>query len=127
MLKLPSRPKTPIWVGGALAALLTLTWAAEAFAQATVEEVVVVARYQGKELRSLKVPVSYRDLDLTTEPGRKTLKERVKATAAEACRRLGEAGAGETPMVPSCERGAVESAAQQMRVAIASAVPRSRP
>ena len=96
---------------------------APAFAQNTVDEVVVTAKYQGRQLRSLSVPVSYRDLDLTTDAGRETLKQRVKAAADDACKRLGEGNMGGTYAMPSCERAAIDSATGQEQLAFAQAKP----
>jgi UrcA family protein len=98
--------------------------AAPAEAPNVAEELVVTARYQGRQLRSISVPVSYRDLDLTTEAGRSTLRQRVNSTARDACRRLGEANMGGTAAQPSCERDAMNSATGQMQQAFAQAKPR---
>lgn len=93
-------------------------------AQTVSDEVVVTARYHGRELRSLSVPVSYRDLDLSAQAGRETLKRRVRDAAKEACRRLGEANVGGSHVDPSCEQAAIDGAAEQERVAFARAKPR---
>jgi len=91
-----------------------------------VDELTVTGRYGvGAEVRALSAAVSYRDLDLTTEEGRDALRQRVRAAAYDLCRRLGEAGAGDTPLAPSCERGAIDSAREQERLAVANAVPRA--
>ena len=116
-----------LFLVAALAAGLAAAWAASAQPQTVAEEVVVTARYKGKELRSLSVPVSYRDLDLTTEAGRETLKKRVKDTANDACRRLGEGNLGGTYALPSCEREAINSVAGQEQQAFAHAKPRTGP
>lgn len=94
--------------------------------QAVAEEVVVTAQYKGKELRRLSVPVSYRDLDLTTAKDRETLKRRVKDTAKEACRRLGETDRSGNLPGKSCEQAAVDGAGAQLQFAFAHAKPRAR-
>lgn len=114
-----------MWIGGFAAVGVGVALAGSALAQAVTEEVVVVARFQGKQLRSLSVPVSYRDLDLTTASGRTTLQQRVRATAKDSCRRLGEANLGGTAAMASCEDGAVNGAAEQERMAFAKATPRT--
>lgn len=124
MLKLANASSTK-WLGAALAAFVTAA-AAPAFAQTTVQELTVTGRYGvGPEVRRLSAVVSYADLDLTTDAGRTALRERVRSTASDLCRRLGEGAAGGTALVPSCEQDAVNSVHQQERVAIAQAKPRA--
>jgi UrcA family protein len=94
-------------------------------AGAVADEVVVTGRYRvGPEVRRLAAPVSYRDLDLTTDAGRDVLRQRVRATAQDLCRRLGEANMGSTLAQPSCERDAINSAAADEQRAFAQATPR---
>lgn len=113
-------PLAPACLGLALAAGLCA--AAPARAQTVVQELTVTGRYRvGPDVRSLSGPVSYADLDLTTESGRQMLRERVRLTAHDLCRRLGEAGMGATPAAPSCEQDAIASAREQMRVAMDTA------
>jgi UrcA family protein len=97
---------------------------AQPITQTTTGELVVTGRYYvGPNVRALSAPVSYRDLDLTTGAGRDTLKQRVKTTAADLCKRLGEGGMGGTPAMTSCEQDAINSAAEQERVAFAEPAP----
>ena len=110
-----------LWLGAALIAGA----AAPAMAQ-TVEELTVTGRQGvGPNTRSLSAVVSYRDLDLTTEAGRTVLTQRVRSTAQDLCRRLGEDNMGATGTAPSCEQDAIGSVSEQQRVAIANARPRS--
>jgi UrcA family protein len=97
--------------------------AAPAFAQ-TVEELTVIGRQGvGPNTRSLSAVVSYRDLDLTTETGRTVLNQRVRSTAQDLCRQLGENNMGSTGAAPSCEQDALNSVGEQQRVAITNARP----
>ena len=89
----------------------------------TVEELTVTGRLT--DAAALSQVVSYDDLDLTTSAGEDTLKSRIKDTAKDLCRRLGEANQGSTPLVPSCEAGAYRDAVPQMQLAVASATPRT--
>jgi UrcA family protein len=114
--------------GCVLAAGLALAAAAAAHgqtvAQTTAGEVVVTAPYPaGPNVRSLSRPVSYRDLDLTTEAGRSALSDRVRTTARDLCSQLGEPKTPEPP-APSCEQAAVDGTAEQQRTAIAQATPK---
>jgi UrcA family protein len=122
MLK-PARASQALkWTCGALVAGLAAAGAAPAAAQPAAGEVVVIGRYGvGPEVRSLSAPVSYADLDLTTGAGRDMLRDRVRATAQDLCRRLGEQGMGGTAAAPSCEQDAVNNAQAQERTAIAMA------
>lgn len=113
-----------LWVCGALAAGLA-GLSAPAYAQ-TVEEVTVTARFgPDGEPSVLSQAVSYSDLDLTTEAGRDELKRRINTTARDLCAKLGEPGRTSTGPVPSCEQGALDSAREQQRLAIAQARPRA--
>lgn len=115
------------WACGALTAGL-LGVSAPGLAQpVTVEEVTVTARYGPTgELRSLSRVVSYSDLDLTTDAGRTALTQRIRATAHDLCLELGEQPTQSTPPVrTSCEQGAVNSAMDQMRTAVAQAQPKN--
>jgi UrcA family protein len=91
-----------------------------------VDEVVVPGRYyRGDRPTTLSRAVSYRDLDLTTYSGQRTLKLRIQATARDLCRELGEGRGNGGPLVRSCEDDAVRSARNQTRYAIARAQARS--
>lgn len=99
--------------------------AAPAMAQ-TVEELTVIGRQGvGPNVRSVSAVVSYRDLDLTTESGRAMLHQRVRLTAQDLCRQLGEGGMGGTAAAPSCEQDAINSVSEQQRLAVANAQPRA--
>lgn len=125
--KLPSS----LWLCGALVAGLAGA-SASAFAQPapqpapTVGEITVTGRYGPEgEARRLSQAVSFVDLDLTTDDGRKMLDQRIKDTARDLCVRLGESPTMQAPPAPSCQQDAVNSAAAQRRVALAQAQPKS--
>lgn len=94
-----------------------------------VAEVVVPGRYyrnyRGDRPTTLSRAVSYRDLDLATSEGQRVLKMRVRHTARDICRELGEGPGNGGPLLRSCEDDAVRSARGQMRYAIARAEARS--
>lgn len=54
--------------------------------------------------------VSYADLDLTTDAGVKTLKDRIRAAAASACKEMDIRVPAEGSSVENCTRDAVKSA-----------------
>ena len=89
----------------------------------TVEELTVTGRLGDAAV--LSQTVSYGDLDLTNPAGEDVFKTRIKDTAKDLCRRLGEANPASTPLVPSCEEGAYRDALPQVRLAVASATPRT--
>lgn len=97
------------------------------YAGAYVDEVVVPApyRYRGERPMTLSRAVSYRDLDLATYEGQRVLKMRIRATARDVCRELGEGRGNGGPLLRSCEDDAVRSARGQSRYAIARAQSRS--
>lgn len=118
-----ARASSAIWLGLALTAGLSATPARLA-AQAVAGEVTVTGHYGvGSSVRSLSTAVSYRDLDLSGEAGREALRQRVRAAAYDLCRRLGEGGNVGSPLLPSCERDAMNSAADQERLAAAGGDP----
>lgn len=92
---------------------------------AYVGEVVVPGRSRYNGPTTLSRRVSYRDLDLMTYAGREELKFRVRQTARDICRELGESRNGGGPLLRSCEDDAVRSARGQVRYAIARAEARS--
>ena len=95
---------------------------------AYVDEVVVPGsryRYRGDGPATLSRVVSYRDLDLATYDGQQVLKMRIRATARDICRELGEGRGNGGPLMRSCEDDAVRSARGPMRFAIARAQARS--
>ena len=124
---MPNAPRlhSSTWLGFAAAAGL---WAgaAPAMAQATAQELTVTGRYGADpNVQTLSAAVSYADLDLTTEAGRQMLGERVKLTARDLCKQLGEDPASVTPPAPSCQQAALDSVREQQRMAIAQATPRT--
>lgn len=123
----PVIKNSPRWLGAALATCLVGA-PASAFAQptSTVQEITVVGRTGlGREARSLSQTVSFSDLDLTTRSGQTALTQRVTSTADSLCRQLGEHPTAQHPPVrTSCRQGAVNSAADQMKMAIAQAKPK---
>lgn len=124
MLKSARVSKASLWLGGALAVGLVCAAAAPVCAQTVVDEVTVIGRYGvGPEVQSLSAPVGYADLDLTTEAGRAILADRVRASAHDLCRRLGESGMGSTGAAPSCEQAAIDNARGQERTAYLMARP----
>lgn len=87
----------------------------------TVEELTITGHLG--DVAQLSQAVNYADLDLTTKAGEDMLKTRIKDTAKDLCRRLGEANQSSTPLVPSCEDGAYRDAMPQIRQAVAMATP----
>jgi UrcA family protein len=65
--------------------------------------------------------VSYRDLDLRTDMGATTLRKRVKDTAAELCKELGDTETRSTSIIPTCEEVAVGAASWDVRRVITAA------
>jgi UrcA family protein len=95
----------------ALAGLSLASFAPRAGAQTTVEELTVTGRY-GRvpdSVKSLSQAVSYADLDLSTEFGRKELRHRVSLTARYLCDKLGESATGDA-LAPSCRDAATKDA-----------------
>lgn len=95
---------------------------------AYVDEVVVPGsryRYRGDGPATLSRAVSYRDLNLATYEGQRVLKMRIRATARDICRELGEGSGNGGPLLRSCEADAVRSARGQMRFAVTRAQSRS--
>lgn len=94
-----------------------------------VAEVVVPGRYyrnhRGERPVRLSRVVSYRDLDLATYDGQRVLKMRIRATARDICRELGEGPGNGGPLLRSCEDDAVRSARGQVRYAVARAQART--
>lgn len=73
----------------------------------------------------LTASVTYTDLDLTTKDGRTVLRQRIRATARDICRQLGDNG-GSVGMAFVCEDEAVRGAAAMERKLIAEARAASR-
>jgi UrcA family protein len=72
--------------------------------------------------------ISLRDLDLANRQDQQVLRLRIRDTARDLCRALGEepGTGGASPIVPSCQTQAVRDARQQLRTAIAQADDRAR-
>jgi UrcA family protein len=96
-----------------------------ASAQGTVEELIVTGRLGAApdNVKSLSRPVSYADLDLSTEAGRHVLHQRVSLTARWLCDKLGEGGAGDS-LAPSCRDAAVKDAKERLGTLEAHFAPR---
>lgn len=92
---------------------------------ASVDEMVVAGRHRYGGPNTLSRRVSYADLDLATYAGREALRYRVRMTARDICRELGESRGNGSPLVRSCEDDAVRSARTQVRYAVARAEQRS--
>ena len=122
-MKIPARPTSMLVaiVAGLGAAAVSLP----ASAQGSVEELVVTGRLGNvpDSARSLSRPVSYADLDLSTEAGRRILHQRVSLTARWLCDKLGEGGAGDA-LAPSCRDAAVKDAKQRLGTIEAGFAPR---
>ena len=101
---------------------LALGGVACAQSSAQVDELTVTGRFGSGQTQSLSRLVSYADLDLTTTAGSDTLKMRIKDTARDLCRQLGEPSSPVMSMEPSCEQDAYNDAMKQARTAIASAI-----
>lgn len=114
-------------LGGAATAMpAAAQYAYDTYSGSYVDEVVVPGRYyRGDRPTTLSRAVSYRDLDLTTYSGQHVLKMRIRATARDLCRELGEGPGNGGPLMRSCEDDAVRSARGQTRHAIARAQARS--
>jgi len=108
------------------AALASAALAGAATAQPVTDEqgIVVYGRsYPPGEPRELSMPVTYRDLDLSTDTGAQILQERVTAAADTLCKELDqpEERAQNTAVLPSCQAAARGSAAWDVRRAITAA------
>jgi UrcA family protein len=127
-------------VQSTLAATLALAGAAAIAAPAaaqtyyyepTVGEVVVTPMgpmYDRDGRVTMSRVVSYADLDLTTYGGQQILKQRIRATARDICRDLGDVpGATTGSLVPrgECVTEAVRNARGQMQFAVNRAYART--
>jgi UrcA family protein len=90
-----------------------------------VDEVIVPGpmSVDGRTAR-LSRTISIRDLDLATRQDQALLRLRIRDTARDLCRALGEDGRGYSPVVPSCEDQAVRDARPQVRLAVDQAYAR---
>jgi UrcA family protein len=110
----------------AAAAAFTAPAAAQTYyddSYSTVEPLVVYGpayRYRDDVQRMSRV-VNLRDLDLTTYEGQRVMEWRVRQTARDICRDLGESRFGDSLSRGSCETRAVRDARPQMRVAVNTA------
>lgn len=81
--------------------------------------------HYGAPLEQLRLsrPVSYKDLDLSTQAGQDELKKRIRQVAQQSCQELSRTDAMNPTLsdASTCVRQAVSSAAPQMRIAVASA------
>ena len=94
-----------------LAGASLASFALPVLAQSSVEELVVTGHI-GKvpdSTRTLSRPVSYADLDLSTDVGRHVLRQRIGLTARWLCDKLGESGGGDA-LAPSCRDAATKDA-----------------
>jgi len=92
----------------------------------TTEEIIVTGHY-GRvpdNVNSLTQAVSYADLDLSTDAGKRELKHRVSLTARYLCNKLGENELGSTGPIPSCREAAVKDAMSRVGTVEAHAAPR---
>ena len=103
-----------------LAAAGFLTVAAGAAAAQTVSEIVITPRL-GPDGRPTQLSrgVPFGDLDLRTVAGQDVLKARVRDTARDLCRELGEDRSGPSPLAQTCIDRAIAGSREQVRVAIA--------
>jgi UrcA family protein len=84
-----------------------------------VDEVVVTPVYRNGHDRISRT-VSLRDLDLTTLADREVLRLRIRDTARDICRELGEDRAGSS-LTSSCEAQAIRDTRPQVRLALRQA------
>jgi UrcA family protein len=98
-------------LGLLVAAGTSALFAIPATAQDSGEEIVVMGRFGTvpDSTRSLSQPVSYADLDLSTQAGRAELRRRVSLTSRYLCEKLGEADSS-GPVLPSCRESATRDA-----------------
>lgn len=110
----------------AMAAGAMLLVAMPATAQTDSEDITVTGRY-GRvpdSVQSLSQAVSYADLDLSTDAGRKVLRQRVRLTARYLCQKLGEPDT-DSPPAPSCRDAATADAMKRVGTLEEGAAPRA--
>ena len=109
----------------ALAGAATLGGVRLSAAQTTVEELTVTGRYgrAPESVQSLSQVVSYADLDLSTDAGRRELRHRISLTARYLCDKLGESSTGDA-LAPSCRDAAVKDASDRAGTLEAHFAPR---
>jgi UrcA family protein len=117
------RLRFPFVIGGALLGT-AIAAATPAMAQNSSQEITVSGEYgtAPDNVRSLSIPVSYADLDLSTEAGRGLLRHRIRLTARFLCNKLGDNAAG--PVAPTCRDSAVTKAMTQVTPVEANFTPR---
>jgi len=111
----------PLVAASALAALALPAAAQQAYVVADgpyVDEVIVSPLPYRSNLTRLSQRVSYADLDLTTLSGQEVLRLRIKDTARNICRNLGEGPGNGGPLLMSCEDQAIRDARPQVRRAV---------
>jgi UrcA family protein len=110
-------------IGGLCASLALAGFTAIAAAPALAQEVdeITVVGSMGRDGRpeTLSRTVSFSDLDLATDAGADELRGRIRATARDLCRQLGETGG--SGVTPSCVDLATRNALGDARVVIAQA------
>ena len=96
-----------------------------ALAQNAPEEIVVTGEFERApdNVQSLSQAVGYADLDLSTDAGRKELRQRVNLTARYLCEKLGESESA-SPIAPSCRQAATKDAMSRVGKLEASFAPR---
>ena len=100
--------------------------ATDTYAGPYVDELVVIGPVGPEGPRRLSQAVSLRDLDLTTREDREVLRIRIRDTARDLCRALGEDSSGPSQLIPSCRDQAVRDARPQVRLAIDQAYAGAR-
>ena len=112
------------WVA-ALAGAVTVSGVTPAAAQPTVEELTVTGRYGRvpESVQSLSQAISYADLDLSTEAGKREFRRRINLTARYLCEKMGETSTGDT-VVPSCRDAAARDALARAGTLEAGFAPR---
>lgn len=109
----------------AVGTAVIITGATPLIAQAPPEEIVVTGNYgrAPDSVRTLSQAVSYADLDLSTEAGRKELRHRVNLTARFLCDKLGESASSTGP-TPSCRDAASKDALERVGTVEQNFAPR---
>jgi len=117
----PACAALALCAAGALAGPAQAQYARDVYVDDTyVDEIVVPGRYGPDGPTTLSRAVSHRDLDLRTYEGQRVLRMRIRDTARDLCRLLGEGPGNGGPLLlgRSCEDDAVRGARRQMRVAV---------
>jgi len=124
--KMNHRFRTSAALIAALAAAGATSLAVPVLAQPTPEEFTVYGHYgrAPENARSLSQAVSYADLDLSTDMGRREFHHRISLTARYLCDKLGESAAGDA-LIPSCRDAAVKDAEARAGTLEAHFAPRS--